>query len=255
MVTEKIFESALGISSPWFIALAILVVVGGGASATAGTVNFVSCPADGMLGPLPPPVHSQPVVIPGPELKGSLAYYKAPEGIGVFAPVGWQCREWYGSGGIVLIVAPHTVSPLYRGNSSGPAVTVSSIDGGTSGSLVVAQLIMQLFPKQDRTFVAKVTADEKWNYTPRRNYRRYSVKNDIFHRVTPTLLEFTAPANSTGIGTGKSLSASDQPIAGLVMLVPPRTGPGIYIVRVRLGTTQHELTSVILKLMIERHRP
>ncbi len=234
----------------WF---SVLMLTCAGTLAQAGTVDFVSCPANGTFGPLAPPIHSGSVFIPGAGLSASLAYYKASEGVGVFAPVGWQCREWYGSGEITLVVAPHAVSPSYGRKINGPAVTVTSIDGGTSGMIPAEQLISQLFPKQDTAFVKWVKSDEKGDYFPLKNYSRPFIDKKIFHRVSPTLLEFTASASRTAFGAGGKLSAVAQSSGGMVMLVPPKAWPGVIIVRVRLPASQGELLSVILKLMVARH--
>ena len=209
------------------------------------------------MGPLPAPVRRQSVVIPEPGLVDSLAYYKAGEGFGTFAPIGWRCREWYGSRYITLLVMPNAVPPSYNlsRKTTGPAVTVTSIDGGTSGGISALRLISQLFPRQDRTFVKEERAEEKLIYIPKDKFNRCLGAKDSVRRLSPTLLEFTTPSRNTGIGTRGILSASAQPIGGLVMLLPPTTGPGLIIVRVRVPPTQHKLLSVIVNLMVERHRP
>ena len=240
-----------------FLLPAILLVVSSGAGAWAGTVKFVGCPANGMMGPLPAPVRGRNVVIPEPGLADSLAYYKAGDGFGVFAPIGWQCREWYGSGSITLLVMPNAVPPSYNlsRKTTGSAVTVTSVDGGTSGGMSALRLISQLFPGQDRTFVKEERAEEKWIYIPKEKFTRYLGAKDSVRRLAQTLLEFTTPPRSVGFGTRGILLPSAQPIAGLVMLLPPKTGPGLIIVRIRLPPTQQKLLSVILNLIVERHSP
>src|SRR5262245_4913260 len=94
---------------------------GCGDSRTARShVAFVGCPADGMSGPIAPPRGGGKDIALDPVFASQLSYYEGGEnGLGVFAPTGWQCRMWYGSSGTDLVITPAAIPEVSSGPSFG----------------------------------------------------------------------------------------------------------------------------------------
>ena len=193
---------------------------GARAQPTAVTeVPFVGCAADGQTGPLAAPTFVGAVptgAIPG---AARLAHYEGPH-IAVLAPRGWHCFELYGSGGEAIVVTPeaHDGKDLLYGKSSvtGPIVQLSHLDGGTSGRFGVARIAARLFPIA-RTFVQQVI-DE--GLEPKQDFPFGPFPTDHLTRRSDTVVEFTTPAHSEGIGLTGYAARGDLPISGVVILMP-----------------------------------
>jgi hypothetical protein len=126
-------------------------------------VPFVGCPSDGQVGPLSAPNGKAQQVQIAPEAAARLAWYKAQNAPGVLAPRDWHCLSTYGSSGATLYVSPEPInselvfSTAWKG-FAGPAIQISSMNGGTSGRFEVAQKIARLFPAHI-DFVRQVIAE------------------------------------------------------------------------------------------------
>jgi hypothetical protein len=209
------------------------------------TVPFVGCPSDGQIGPLEAPKDLPKAVSLPPETGARLAYYRAEEGVGVLAPLGWHCFSTYGSNGSSLFVSPqplssnnffHDEAQLFKG----PFIQVSISIGDTSGRFDVAVIIARLFPSH-RQFALNVLHEHLLlNELPRGPFAK-----DHLRYLSKESVEYTTPANQVGEGTQSFLAADDQPINGVVML----TGKELSAVHlaVRLAPQDSSLATYIMR--------
>lgn len=108
---------------------------------------FVGCPGDGQVGPVALPSGDPVRVDVAPEIGAQLAYYKGANGPGVLAPVGWHCREWYGSNGSFVAVTPAAPPGAIPANGvAGPGVELVFRYGDASGRFEVAAILARFFP-------------------------------------------------------------------------------------------------------------
>jgi hypothetical protein len=176
-----------------------------------------------------------------------LAYYASAHKLGVFAPKGWSCRGWSGANGSFLVVTPKRVAPPYYPLPaiSGPAVTVNSWDGGGSGRFHVAIVAAQLFSLVGSEFIAHVRqehliSDSSFGVT------RYA--DDDVRYLSDRLVQFSTPANHSGIGTDDMLEVSAMPIRGLMLLNLESEADALTEVRVRLPSSLNTAAEAILQL-------
>lgn len=209
-------------------------------------VPFVGCPADGQVGPLAPPSMSAQVIHPTIVLPGPVAYYKGAQGLGVFAPAGWHCLVVYGSGGATTMVTlkpiPSTIPKL--DSLYAPAITLSTIDGGTSGRFYVASYGFMLFPNLSRDFVKQV---EHEGIVSKRDIERSKFPDDELKYLSKSLVEFNTPANKTGLGSEGYIRAGNTPVSGLVDY--DVTGDvGVSVLRISMGGDGPRWTRVLIEL-------
>jgi hypothetical protein len=147
----------------WLVRVAMVVILPSwaGPHAKRETVPFVGCPADGQAGYVAPP-RGAPKVLPLESVPArAIAYYKGDDAPGVFAPRGWRCRVWYGSGGTTILVTPLPIDSAHfpPPQSRGHAVELSFSDGGTSGRFRVAEYASRLFPGVAARFIEMVKSE------------------------------------------------------------------------------------------------
>ena len=180
----------------------------------------MGCPGIGGADPEPWPVpKGAPKVLPSATTvpPARIAYYRANNGPGVFAPRGWHCQAWGGSSGSFIIVtptAPAAIIPREAVKASGVIAIWSS--GGTSGRFRVAEVSALLFPEVMADFIARVKAEG----LPSPDFSKIKpFPQDQYTYLTPKMVEFTTPARQEGIGTG-ILVPSEDPVRGVVSLSP-----------------------------------
>jgi hypothetical protein len=209
------------------------------------SVPFVGCPSNGQLGPLKAPSGaSQTVAIPIGQAQ-RLAYYKAENGLGVLAPRGWHCFGTYGSDGSTLYAAPEQIDgELFSGNwrgFSGPAVQVSSIQGGTSGRFEVARVIARIFPSH-MDFVKAVIAE---GIEPAADFPVGPYPADkLVYSKSNTTVEFETPANLDGLGTASRFVKNGEAIYGVAILVGEEND--LILLSARIPNNGNGLTGAII---------
>ena len=180
-----------------------------------------------------------------PKAANQLAYYSSDQGIGVLAPRGWYCFGTYGSSGDVLYVSPNPIDTANifsdeRAGFSGPAIQVSLTYGDTSGRFAVAKVIARVFPAF-KPFVTGVMGESA---EPPSSFQFGPYPNDILTHKGKTVVEYTTPAQTEGLGTRSWLRENGSPIYGAAILVGPT--PDLLFVSVRLPDGLTGLTSAII---------
>ena len=178
-----------------------------------------------------------------------IAYYRAVEGPGVFAPRGWRCRTWSGSNGSFIIVtpaAPPGVFPRKPVETQG-VIAIESY-GSTSGRFEVAEVSVRLFPVRMADFIARVKAE---GFSSPDFSKIKSFRYDKYTYLRPDLVEFTTMANHQGIGTG-ILVPSNKPVRGVVGLSPNANHePRLLQFDVRLSTSDDRFAQTLIDLEVQ----
>jgi hypothetical protein len=204
-------------------------------------IPFVGCPSDGQAGPLPAPTGKpQPSPLADIPAEG-IAYYKSND-VGVFAPRGWYCREWYGASGSTLLITPAPLDVTFPPSKTrGYAVERSFYFGGTSGRFTVARYASRLFPGMVTKFVEGVESEGL-------DGGGGDGSRDSVTTVSTLVVEFSTPANATGLGT-EYLEPSAEMIRGAVFLDQTQPAePNVSIVRIRLGAAMRQFESALLRV-------
>lgn len=211
------------------------------------TVPFIGCLSDGQVGPLHAPNGKAQQVQIAPEAAASLAWYKAKNAPGVLAPRNWHCFGTYGSSGATLYVSPEPINAKLVFSSewkgfAGPAIQISSMNGGTSGRFEVAQKVARLFPAHI-DFVQRVIAE---GIEPASDFPSGPYPKDTLSYVTSTLVNFETPAHSKGLGTDSRFQPNNQAIQGFVFLsMQPNDNPYDVSLAIRLPQSLVTLVAVI----------
>jgi hypothetical protein len=210
-------------------------------------VRVIGCPANEQIGSagirtgqlMPAPVEQHTAE--------QLAYYEAGPSPGVFAPAGWACRAWYGSSGSVLVVTPKHLQPPYfpLPMITGPAVTVTTSDGETSGRFHVAIVAAQLFPVFGSAFITQVRQE---HLLPDSTFDAQPYPDDQLNYLSDRFVQYTTPPNRAGAGTDGLLQPSDLPISGLSILNPEAQVQSLTEVRIRLPAGRNVVVAAILQL-------
>jgi hypothetical protein len=179
-----------------------------------------------------------------------IAFYKGTMAPGAFAPRGWLCHVWYGSGGGVLLVTPEILDSApgsaWPAKTPGQAVELDFDDSGASGRYQVAKYALLFFPKTAAKFIESVNEDldVKISRSSLQPFAKDSVKV-----INGTMAEFVTAANSTGFGTVQFLRPSSEPISGIAFLdQSSRFGPNFASLRIRLNAAASQLKSDLLRL-------
>jgi len=185
------------------------------------TVPFISCPSDGQQGPQPAPVlKSRPLLLNSNEAS-QLAYFEGQDDQGVLAPKGRHCLQLIGSSGEFLYVSPTPItadqmfSSTWKG-FTGPAIQLSVFIGDTSGRFEVAKIVARVFPKY-KTFVTGVIKEQIESAS---DFPFGPWPHDQLHYLNDHAVEFTTPANTTGLGTSSRLLRNAEPISGVAIFFP-----------------------------------
>jgi hypothetical protein len=180
-------------------------------------------------------------------IAGQIAFYQAEHSPGVYAPRGWSCHSWSGSNGSFLVVTPKRIEPPYfpLPTITGPAVSIDTSDGGTSGRFHVAIVAAQLFPLVGSEFIARVR-DE--HLISDKSFEVQAYPDDQLRYLSDRFVEYTTPANRTGLGTDGLLDTSDLPVRGLTLLNLAAEVNTLIEVRVRLPPGLNPVASTIVQL-------
>ncbi len=228
------------------VAIALIAPSVAATTAKGEGVPFIGYPADGQTGPIEPPRGEPKVVALGTAAAEGIAYYKGEQSPGVYAPRGWYCQVWYGSGGSTVVVTPiPTGAALFPPPAiKSPAVELQVLFGGTSGRFRVATYASRLFPTLAATFIDRVRAE---GLVPASQFGRGPYSNDSVRDVASGVAEFTTPANTRGLGTEGNLHPTQDAVRGVAVLDPSDDWT-MSILRVRLGPVAHALESTVLRL-------
>jgi hypothetical protein len=222
----------------------------GTASAAGGdtpAVPVMGCAGDDPTGSLNAPSAGPKQVAIDVSVAQQLAYYRAEHSPGVYAPKGWYCRAWYGSNGSILVVTPKRMEPPYfpLPAISGPAVMIESSDAGDSGRFHVAIVASQLFPLVAGELINRVRQE---HLIPDSSFDLEPYPDDHRKYLSDRFVEYTTPANRTGLGTDGMFEMSNLPVRGLTLLNPQAEVNALIEVRVRLPATLNAVAQAIMQL-------
>jgi hypothetical protein len=219
---------------------------GPGYEAPVVRVPFVGCSSDGQVGPVAAPKGAEKLVGIDAGAAQKLAYYKAENSPGVLAPRGWYCFGTYGSGSSSLLVTPQPIKTdkllsATSGGITGPAISVSETNGGTSGRFAVAGLIARVFPAR-KTFVQSVI---KEGLVPASEFPFGPYPNDKLIFQSDRIVEYQTPPHSEGLGAMGWFKTSDYPTNGVAIL--QGEVPDLLFLAVRLPPDLNDLASHIIR--------
>lgn len=234
----------------WLFGLAAAFPVAGQPAGTAA-LPFVGCASDGQTGPAAAPSAGAPTPALPAAAARQLAYY-ATEDLGAIAPRGWHCFGLQGADGTVLIVTPERQDPAAflgrSGRLAGPVVQLSRISGGTSGRVRVARIAARLFPAA-RSFVEGVIAE---GAAPAASFQFRPFPADLLTRRSNTVVEFRTPGGGEGLGTENRLTRDEQPISGVVILLPAEEMDLVKL-DIRLPPELRPLADAIVQEVLSSH--
>jgi hypothetical protein len=163
-------------------------------------------------------------------------------------------RSLWISSGYSVLVSP---TPIHRANLwpdrwkgfAGPVIVLSHIFGSTSGRFEVARVIARVFPAH-RAFVTSVV--EAGFGQAASSFPRGPYPNDALNYQSKSVVEYTTPSETVGLGTQQWVSKSASPIKGVAIL----TGHplNLTLLSVRLPNALSELAPVIVR-QVERDAP
>jgi hypothetical protein len=210
-------------------------------------LTAVDCPVNDQLGAGKLQSESSMPIPLDQQLAAQIVYYSAAHTPGIYAPKGWSCRAWDGSNGSILVVTPARIAPPYFPLPviTGPAVMVQSSDAQGSGRFHVAIVAAQLFPLLGEEFITRIRlehliADSSFDAEP--------YPDDQVQYLSDRFVQFTTPANRTGLGTGGMLETSDLAIRGLIILNLEDETNSLTEVRVRLPGGLNSVAAAIVQL-------
>lgn len=196
-------------------AVGLFLLSVGLAEAQEAKVPFVGCPSAGMMGDGPAPIAA--TIIPAVPAKDAarLAYY-ASAALGILAPRGWSCFGIYGSSGWTLLVTPDPLPDSTYAEVGRYGIKVLRGQADTSGRSIVAHVAAGHFPVA-KSFVQHVIDME---FEPKEGFRTKPFPKDKLIRRSDTVIEFTTPGNTDGLGTLFGLEKTKDPIRGVAILMP-----------------------------------
>jgi hypothetical protein len=128
---------------------------------------------------------------------------------------------------------------------AGAAIQISHIFGDTSGRFTVAGIMARVFPAY-KPFVLSVieTFDQPPSSFPFGPY-----PTDTLTYKGKTVVEYTTPARTDGLGTHSWFEKNDRPIRGVAILFGPT--PDLLLLAVRLPPELDGIASTIIR-QVER---
>ena len=213
---------------------------------------FVGCRSDGQTGPQEAPTGPDVSLPIGLKASTELAYF-ATYDIRVLAPRGWRCFGTSGSGGYSLYVSPEPINGASLRSEgwsgfAGPVIAIHHTFGGTSGRFEVARVIARVFPAY-KAFVTQVI-DDGFGFTTSFPFGPYP--KDALRYQSKSVVEYTTPPETEGLGTGPWLRKSGSPIEGVAILTGD--APDLTLLSVRLPRALSEFAMVIIR-QVERDAP
>ncbi|MGD0497845.1 MAG: hypothetical protein ABSC23_05355 [Bryobacteraceae bacterium] len=189
-------------------------------------------------------------VVMGEKAAQQLAYYKAAQGPGVFAPRGWYCFGTYGSGGDSLLVSPEPIDTAHLFSTewaglSGPAIDLRYNFGGTSGRFEVVEVISRVFPAYRGIPLVKRVAKEMKDFDPPEDPLRFGpYPTDKLTYKSARAVEYQTLGEADGLGTHSTLEKNGDSIDGVAVLVGD--DPDLLLLAVRLPPALSTLSSGII---------
>jgi hypothetical protein len=181
-----------------------------------------------------------------------IAYYQSAVTPGVFAPRGWYCHGWYGSGGGTLLVTPAppgTTPGSVWPQTSGQAVEISFDGDAGSGRYQAAKYALLFFPKTAAKFIQSVNGnlDVKISQRSLQPFEKDSLKV-----LSADMAEFVTSSNKSGLGTQGFLLPSRESISGIAFLDQYKPDDMNFVtVRIRLNAADSRLRTALLRLNSE----
>ena len=210
-------------------------------------VPLVDCPTNEQPGHSAPRVGvSMPAAVDGRQAE-QLAFYRSLNSPGVYAPRGWSCHGWDGSNGTILVVTPRPLAPPFYPPPAiaGPAVMIQSSDAGSSGRFHVAIVAAQLFALIADQFIATIRQEHVISDSA---LQAVPDPDDQIQYISDRLVQFTTPANRTGLGTDGMFALSDWAVRGLIILNLERDVNSLTEVRVRLPAPLNAVAATVVQL-------
>jgi hypothetical protein len=243
-------NSAAGIGLQFALSLSVMLACSASSAETPEIqqrVPAVRCPASDQTGPVNTQTGESLSAPAEHTLAEQLAYYKAENSPGVYAPKGWSCLAWNGLNGSILVVTPKRIAPPYFPLPvvTGPAVIVQSSDAGSSGRFHVAIVAAQLFPLTGNEIITRVRQEHLISDS---SFDAESYPDDQLRYLSDRFVEYTTPPNRTGLGTDSMFEASNLPIRGLTILHLEADLDSVIEVRVRLPLALSAVSDAIMQL-------
>jgi hypothetical protein len=128
---------------------------------------------------------------------------------------------------------------------TGPAVMIQTSDQATSGRFHVAIVAAQLFPLVGDEFIKGVRQEHLISES---SFDVESHPDDQLRYLSDRFVEYTTPANNTGLGTDGLMEMSNLPVRGLTILNLEAEVNSLTEVRVRLPANLSSVAEVIMQL-------
>lgn len=210
-------------------------------------VPFVGCPEDGQMAPAKSQSGLLLPVALDPHIAGQITYYSAAHAPGVFAPKGWHCLAWNGSSGSILLVTPQRVGPPYYPLPviTGPAVMIQLSEGAASGRFHVAITASRLFSVVGSELIARVKQERLISDS---SFDTKPYPDDQLRYLSDRFVQYTTPANRTGLGTEGMFEMSNLPVTGLTILNVETEANSLTEVRVRVPAGLNSVAEAIAQL-------
>ena len=239
------------VMSSWAMSLALLLCCSAVSAADTPElqqpVPVFECPTNDQPGAARPRTGaSMPVPVDG-RMAQQIAYYRSLRSPGVYAPRGWQCRGWDGSNGTILVVTPRRLEPPFfpLPPITAPAVMIQTSDAGSSGRFHVAIVAAQLFALIADEFIATIRQEHVISDA---SLQAQPDPDDQIQYISDRLVQFTTPANRTGLGTDGLFEVSEWPVRGLIILNLENEVNSLTEVRVRLPPALNAAAAAIVQL-------
>jgi hypothetical protein len=230
---------------PWILLVFCCSGTASAADPDTPTVPSVDCPENDQTGTAKAP--QSMMIALDQQLAAQIAYYSAAHGLGVYAPKSWYCRAWYGSSGSILLVTPQRIAPPYFPLPAirGSAVMIQSSSGATSGRFHVAIAASRLFSVVGGEFIERVKQEHLISDS---SFDAKPYPDDQLQYLSDRLVEYTTPANRTGLGTEGMFEMSNLPVRGLTILNPETEANSLTEVRVRVPPALNSVAAAIVQL-------
>jgi hypothetical protein len=210
-------------------------------------VPFVGCAADGQSGKIAAPEDDGHAPFVEAQAAADLAFYKPQDGIGVLAPRGWYCFDFYGSSGSFLVVSPSPPSDFLATNApkiAGFGVEFSFVNGDNSGRFMVAQDVARMMPAY-HAFVQSVIDED---ILPAKDFPSGPYPHDKLFRHNNHDVSFATPALRDGMGTNSLFVKGNFPIQGeMIVDIGPTVDPFEELLTMRLPPRLDVLAPVLFQ--------
>lgn len=223
--------------------------IGGAAEPDTRTVPVVACPEDAQTGPARSQAGQTMHVPLDQRIAAQIAYYGAADLPGVYAPRGWHCVAWNGSNGRILIATPQRLQPPYFPPPviTGPAVAIQSTSGEGIGRFHVAIVAAELFPVVGGEFVKDIRQEHLISDS---SFDSQRFADDWVQYLSDRFVQYTTPANRSGLGTEGIFATSNLPVRGLAILNLESEVIALTEVHVRLPSALNSVQEAIMQLEI-----